>query len=164
MAKGRKTKPQNLKLLQGTSRADRVNKNAPKQDEDSLLPPHWLPEDCYTYFDVVKNRVSVYALDSASWTEAAALIAMRITEINECTEIIKEEGRTYISETIINGDGDEIINKKMIKGHPAVGQRNEAMRHLQSLLSEFGLTPASISKVSSINNKDSEDNPWNQFG
>ena len=54
--------------------------------------------------------------------------------------------------------------KVMVKGHPAVGQRNEAMRHLQSLLAEFGLTPASISKVSVTKKEEDKNDFAKAFG
>jgi phage terminase small subunit len=53
----------------------------------------------------------------------------------------------------------------MIKGHQAVSQRNEAMHHLQSLLSEFGLTAASILKVAGLREgTEKSADPVEQFG
>jgi P27 family predicted phage terminase small subunit len=73
-------------------------------------------------------------------TEALLMAAKRLAEIVELSEVLQEEGRII-----------ESFNPKtqqtMSRSHPGVGQLNEAMRHLQSLLSEFGLTPAARSKV-----------------
>jgi P27 family predicted phage terminase small subunit len=161
MAQGRKKKPDSMKVVQGTFRSDRANPDAPNQDGDGLTVPEWLPEDCVAHFLTIRDRISVYNLDSASWTEAAAMIAMRVAEIEACNEIIANEGRTYRSETATKGGQVKV----MIKGHPAVSQRSEAMRHLQSLLSEFGLTPAAISKVSANGGGGNEEaDPWENFG
>ncbi len=168
---GRKRKPDHLKILEGTFRSDRANPDAPKAAKEGMQCPPWLPAECLEHFLTIKKRLGVYKLDSASWIEAAALIAMRIQEIEECNLTIEKEGRTYrsetVGETIIDAETGEprAMIKVMVKGHPAVAQKNEAMRHLQSLLSEFGLTPASIAKVGATPGKggDKKD-PWEEFG
>lgn len=152
MAKGRKNKPDNLKVLQGTFRKDRSNPDKPNSDEGELMAPDWLPKDCREYFETVKSRLAVYDMDSASWTETVCLIAMRIHEIKLCNEDIEIYGLTYTSD------------KGGIHGNPCVAQRSEAMRHLQSLCAEFGLTPASICKVGNTSGKKKAKNPWEAFG
>lgn len=155
MTRGRKAKPEHLKLLAGTNRKSPTAKNAPTASKDGLLPPEWLPEDCHTWFWIIRDRISVFKLDSSSFTEAVAMIAMRIHDIEDCSAIIAKEGRTYLT---LSTTGE-----RLAKGHPAVGQRNEAMRHLQSLLSEFGLTPSSISKVGVVQGEQKEKDPWSKF-
>lgn len=167
---GRKRKPDRAKILEGTFRKDRANPAAPDEDQAGMVVPPWLPADALEHFLTVKERLAVYKLDSASWTEAAALIAMRINEIEICSRVIEAEGRTYTSETamdkpVIGTDGEPYFPvKRMIKGHPIVNQKNEAMRHLQSLLSEFGLTPAAIAKVGKKDGDSSQKDPWESFG
>ena len=156
MAQGRKKKPDQLKVIQGTFRSDRCNKNAPKPKSSGMEIPGWLPSDCHEYFKTVKERIGAFKIDSESWTEAAAMIAMRMREVVDCTDIIREEGRTYRSEKT-EKDGSVTV---LIKGHPAVSQRSEAMRHLQSLFSEFGLTPSAISKVKSGKSEADPTDPW----
>jgi P27 family predicted phage terminase small subunit len=166
---GRKRKPDQFKVLEGTFRKDRANPDTPASDKKGMEAPPWLPADCLEHFLTVKERISVYKLDSASWTEAAALIAMRINEIEVCNRVIEQEGRTYKSETgsetIIDpktGEAKTLI-KVMVKGHPIVAQKNEAMRHLQSLLSDFGLTPSAIGKVGSSGEGKKGSDPWGEF-
>jgi P27 family predicted phage terminase small subunit len=155
MGKGRKPKNDRTKIIKGTFRPCRANKNAPDEDKNGMVAPSWLPADCLDHFQRVKKLVGVFNLDSASWTEAAAMIAMRIHEIETCNRVIEQEGRTY--ETI-STSGD-----KLFKGHPIVSQKNEAMRHLQSLLSEFGLTPAAIRRVGGGDGKTKKKDPWAEF-
>lgn len=170
MARGRKKKPDKFKVLEGTFRADRANPFTPGEDSAGMMVPPWLPVDALEHFITIKDRLAVYKLDSASWTEAAALIAMRINEIEVCNRVIETEGRTYTSETImekpvIGTDGEPYYPvKRMVKGHPIVAQKNEAMRHLQSLLSEFGLTPAAIAKVGKKDGDTGKKDPWESFG
>jgi P27 family predicted phage terminase small subunit len=67
------------------------------------------------------------------------------------TAIIEDTGRTYEQA----GEDGAV---KMIRARPEVAMRNEAMRHAQSLLSEFGLSPSARSKVSA--GKPAEENPF----
>jgi P27 family predicted phage terminase small subunit len=68
-----------------------------------------------------------------------------------CTAFIEDNGRTYERR-------DETGALIMARARPEVGMRSEAMRHAQSLLSEFGLTPSARSKVSA--GQLAEDNPF----
>jgi P27 family predicted phage terminase small subunit len=68
------------------------------------------------------------------------------------TAIIEDVGRTYEQR---DPETDEV---RMIRARPEVAMRNEAMRHAQALLSEFGLSPSARSKVSA--GKPAEANPF----
>lgn len=140
MGKGRKKTPEPLKLLRGTSRKDRQNADAPDAVPESMRAPSWLPRGAVEHFGVLRARVEALGLDSATYTEALAIAAQRVYEIERLNAQIEAEGDTYKT---IGVSGAECL-----KGHPGVAQRSEAMRHLQSILAEFGLTPASIQKVS----------------
>jgi P27 family predicted phage terminase small subunit len=99
------------------------------------------------HFAVLRERIAGLGIASKTDTEALALAASRMAEIEECDEIIREHGRVILEEN------------KMPRATPAVAQRNEAMRHLQSLLAEFGLTPAARSKVTAPK-KEQNANPF----
>lgn len=68
-----------------------------------------------------------------------ALLASRLEEIEICTAVIEDLGRVY--QTV------STTGATMHRARPKVGMRNEAMRHAQALLAEFGLSPAARSKV-----------------
>jgi P27 family predicted phage terminase small subunit len=152
MSKGRKNEPQQKKVLKGTFRHDRANPQSPEPEPDAPKSPTWLPQEAGEYFGILKERLDALNLASRSHTEMMALAAQRLAEIDQLNQQIREEGHTYKT---TNTQGDVSY-----KPNPAVGQRNEAMRHLQSLLAEFGLSPASINKVSSPSNN----NSGNKFG
>ncbi len=84
---------------------------------------------------------------------ALALLAMRLVEVERSSAVIRIHGTTYQTKT---KQGD-----LMWRARPEVAMRNEAMRHAQSLLNEFGLTPAARSRVSAKSNDD--DNPFGVF-
>ena len=142
----RKRTPDALKIVAGTARPDRMNPDAPQAASGVSDPPEWLSEGAAERF----NQLSAIALDLgiASPVDqcAQALLASRLDEIERLTAIIEDGGHTFLTET------------GMVRARPEVGMRNEAMRHAQSLLCEFGLTPATRSKVSAA--KSQTENPF----
>ena len=135
MGKGRKPTSDHLKLVKGTLRKERINHDAPVADIDSPRPPAWLSRRGVEHFAVLRERITGLSIASKTDTESLALAAMRMAEIEECTALIEEHGRVMIE------------TGRPPRANPAVAQRNEAMRHLQSLLAEFGLTPSARSKI-----------------
>lgn len=104
-----------------------------------MTAPESLSEAARVHFAALKESVAQLGLDSATFTETLALAAMRLEEIDQCDAIIAEHGR--IIETTTEA------GSLFLRPNPAVTMRNEAMRHLQSLLAEFGLTPTSAARV-----------------
>lgn len=140
MAKGRKAIPDKLKLVKGTARVDRINPAAPEPARDGLAAPAMLPEAALPHFETLVARLKGLGLNSASFTEAVTMAAMRMAEIEYCSQVIKDnEGPSYETHTVQGG--------RMVRAFPEVAMRSEAMRHLHSLLAEMGLTPAAIGKV-----------------
>lgn len=105
-----------------------------------MTAPENLSEAARAHFSTLKESVAQLGLDSATYTEALALAAMRMEEIDQCDLLITEHGRIIVT-TKENGE-------PLLRANPAVTMRNEAMRHLQSLLAEFGLTPTAATRVS----------------
>ena len=160
MGKGRKKTPDNIKIIRGTFRDDRANKNVPTPDNDVARSPSWLPVEAREYFGVLKERLDGINLASRTYTEMLAMAAQRLAEIEHLNKIIFKEGQTYIS-TKLDKNGEPVVD--MVKPHPAVAQRSEAMRHLQSLLSEFGLSPAAVGKVSVSDASKKTENPYKKY-
>jgi P27 family predicted phage terminase small subunit len=136
--KGRKQLPQSVKKLKGTAKPCRTNQEAP--DPSVVLPeaPGWLTGELeHVAFDILLGRISDMNVASATDTEMLAMAAKRLAEVWECDAVIQSMGRV-----IAVGEG--------WRSNPAVGQKNEAMRHLHALLGEFGLSPATRQKVSTI--------------
>lgn len=104
-----------------------------------MTAPKTLSDAAHVHFAVLKAQVAEMGLDSATFTELLALAAERMEEIDECNAIIAEYGR--IIETTTEA------GSVLLRANPAVTMRNEAMRHLQSLLAEFGLTPTSAARI-----------------
>ena len=153
---GRKRIPDHLKIVAGTAQPCRMNPDAPLAASDLPVPPEWLSAWAAEIFAGLVSIIGDMGIASASDTAALALAASRLEEVEICTAVIEDGGRTFVSSAEYDSEGR--VTSQQIKGHPAVAQRSEAMRHAQSLLGEFGLTPAARSKVS-VNRKP-EANPF----
>jgi P27 family predicted phage terminase small subunit len=153
---GRKKIPDHLKVVAVTDRPDRMNPNAPKAAVSLPDAPEWLSARAAEIFEQLVSVISPMGIGSSSDAAMLALAASRLEEVEICTALIEDGGRTFVSNVTYDDEGR--ILSQQIKGHPAVAQRSEAMRHAQSLLAEFGLSPAARSKVS-VNTPD-EDNPF----
>jgi len=145
-----KRKPDALKVVSGTARPDRMNADAPPANVGVAVAPEWLSERAEEIFFKLSATLLGMGIASPDDQAALAMLASRLEEIEICTGIIEDLGRTY-STTATSGD-------KLERARPEVAMRNEAMRHAQSLLSDFGLNPSARSKVSA--GKPSEMNPF----
>ena len=132
-------KPDPLKVIEGTFRNDRANPEAPTPADELPVAPAHLTNLETDQFNMIVDRLEPMGVASSTDVEAIALVAKRLAEVIICSENITQEGMVI--------DTVNIRGERMLRGNPAVAQRSEAMRHLQSLLSEFGLTPAARTKV-----------------
>lgn len=148
---GRKRKPDHLKVVSGTAEKRRMNDEAPAANPGTAVAPGWLSERAVEIFDQISATLDGMGIASPDDMHALALLASRLEEVERMNEAIGSLGETY--EQL-----DEYGNVKMVRARPEVGIKNEAMRHAQSLLAEFGLTPAARSKVSA--GKPADVNPF----
>lgn len=138
---GRKRKPDALKQLAGTAQPCRMNPDAPTAREGEAEAPEWLSERAAAIFGDLTAIIGGMGIASPDDTAMLAMLASRLEEVETCTAVIEDLGRIYISESKTG---------TMVRARPEVAMRNEAMRHAQSLLVEFGLSPAARSKVSAV--------------
>ena len=139
MAKGRKKLPDQLKVISGTFQKCRSSKSGERQNDAPMEAPEGLSEGALRHFETLRGRIAQLGLDSSTYTEVLTLAAMRLEEIDVCNHAINDHGALIMAKTVTGGE--------LLRANPAVSMRNEAMRHLQSLLAEFGLSPSSIGKV-----------------
>lgn len=136
---GRKPIPDALKRLTGTAQPCRMNPGAPEAGKARPAPPVWLTDRAIVIFEGYVAVLDEIGLASASDAAMLALLAHRSAEVEELSDVILAEGRTYQT---VGPSG------LMHRTRPEVGQLRDAMRHVQALLSEFGLSPAARSRVS----------------
>lgn len=149
MTAGRKAlPPQTAKILNFPGKR-KPRKDLPKTANDLPSAPDYLNKRATELFGRLAARLDQQKLASSSHTEMLALLASRLEEVESLSKVLQEGGRTY--ETT-NTQGDICF-----KARPEVAMKNEAMRHAQSLLAEFGLSPAAVNKVSARSGDEEED-------
>ena len=142
--KGRKTIPIGIKKVKGTLKKHRV-KNVPDPSDKKPTPPAWLNKRAKQIFWHMLTRLDDIGLASATHTEALATLCSRMEEVERFDKVLNDEGYYY--------DAKNSLGFEVKKEHPAAKLREKAIRHVHSLLTEFGLTPASIQKVGSGKSK-----------
>lgn len=152
--KGRKRKPDHLKVVAGTDQRCRVNDAAPAAPKSLPQPSDWLSTRATEIFHGLVATLDEMGIASSADTAVIAMAASRLEEVEITTALVEDNGRTY---TTVNESGAE-----MVRARPEVAQRSDAMKHAQSLLGEMGLTPAARSKVSVT--KRNEENPFKALG
>ena len=145
-------KPTNLKIIQGTFRKDRATPNEPKPNINIPSPPDHLSKEALIEWDRITPIL--YNLGLLSDLDMVALAAY-----------CQAYGRWTQAEMELKGSGIIIKtqNGNVIQ-NPLVGIANQAMLQTHKFLVEFGLTPASRSKVSANKQDDKKADPWGAFG
>jgi len=137
---GRPRKPSALKVLQGTQRKDRVNKNEPKPPAIKTPVPDYLSEigkQAYAEFMEILHQMQIFTVADAPNLQQ---LVETWAEWRELNELVKKNGFTI---TQITAAGEP-----MVRPNPEVMMRSDASKRLRNLLTDFGMTPASRSKVS----------------
>lgn len=149
--KGRKRLPTALKKLNGTYRPDRENGQEPQ-------PESGLPS-CPERF---KGRV-----EEKHWHEYGQnLVAMNVMTIadSHALELLCEVRADYDAiREVIGRDGMTLEVDGVLKRHPLHRAETQAVNQLLALLTTFGLTPSSRSRVSIADNTPAKENPFTRF-
>ena len=142
--------PTALKLLKGTHQSCRDAADAPPPNLPRHIPapPEYLNFRAAEIFRQLAFHLTGMKILNVEDVPMLGLLASRLQEVEEHTDTIESEGYTYLHP-----------KSGMWKARPEVAMRNESMRHAQSLLIEFGLSPAARSRVSASLG-DKPDNPF----
>ena len=139
MGKGRRPVPDSLKMIRGTFRKDRVNKNSPN-------PALVCPKPSKSLNDKerkVWNELAPMLYDVGVLTEmdvvALTLLCRDIAMYQDCVSIVKKEGR--VIEMV--GSQGQIVRKV----NPCYTIQRQLTNDVLQKLREFGMTPASRVKT-----------------
>ena len=133
---GRKVLPIEIKKAKGTYQACR-DKGTPETSDKRPIPPSWLTPRAKQIFHLLTKRLGTRA--SATYTEVQALCASRMHEVEMFDKVLNKASYVFMT---VDSFGNDVI-----KARPEVSMRKEAMRHVQSLLAELGLTMTSAHKI-----------------
>ncbi len=143
---GRKVIPISEKMERGTFRPHR-EKDTPTPTDKRPSPPTWLTPAAKSIFRILIKRISNITIASQDHTDGIAVLASRLEEVQRLDKYLNQVGYTYEQKAWVGrGDNAHEITTA-IRPRPEVNQRDKAMRHLHSLLLDYGLTPSSLSRV-----------------
>ncbi len=131
-----------------------------------LHAPAELSKRASEIFGLIVARAESIGTASIAFTETFADLAREMEHIEKLDEHIREYGAVYAKIELIDvpGENGKTVTKaqKLWKANPAVAQRAEAFRPVQSLRAEIGLSPLAIEKASKCSSKNApeEDDPW----
>jgi P27 family predicted phage terminase small subunit len=148
MAAGRKPKPTNLKLIQGTYRQDRARPFEPKPRITIPPCPKFLQGEAQKQFKETAKKLARIGLMTELDDMALSMLCQGWQEYLEATEQVRKSGILVKSP-----NGFPVLN-------PYLTVANQALKKVRSLLAEFGMTPGSRSRINAAVADDESDNEW----
>ena len=159
--RGRKKKPTNLKLLDGTYRKDRENEDEPIPETTIPSPPPGLSKRAKEEWERASVELEVLGLISEVSMAGLAVYCEAYATFIEVTEIlnkIEEDGTALDKYLTITSNANVIQN-------PLIGIKNHASKIMREFMVEFGMTPSSAGRVLvSKKKKKKDENPFSQLG
>lgn len=147
--KGRKPKPTNIKVLEGEKRKSRINRNEPKPGPGRPTCPDHLNDDARAEWDRIVPELEIMGLLSRVDRTELAMYCQAYARWLDAEKSLNEKGYLYRTE---NGN---------ITTSPMLWVANKAMEQCHKFLTEFGMTPASRSRINV--GKASDDDGWNKL-
>ena len=128
-----------LRLVKGNPSKRAINKNEPKPPSGvPPIPKHFDKRGKY-WFKRMGEELDAVGVMSTLDAKALELLVEAYTEYRHHCEVLDEEGYTYQT--------GSATGEKIVKAHPAAAMKADAWKRIRAMLSEFGMTPASRSKV-----------------
>lgn len=147
-----------MKVLEGTLRKDRTNPNEPEPKALKLAPPPTITLNVHGMKEWERTTRELIALQVLANTDISSLSSMcyefgefvecgiRIKEVHEIDDHLSGLSRDeFTPEQVI-----EIMQIKYLAGKNLEKLRKEHLEAYCKLAQQFGLTPASRSKVSTV--------------
>lgn len=149
---GRPRKPTRLKIIQGTYRADRAGLNEPDPEPVAPKCPTFLKGQARREWKRISEHLEGLGLLTQIDLAALASYCLAWETLIESDKVIRAEGRTILTP---NGSTQQ---------HPELSIRNRAMDQVRMFLTEFGMSPASRTRIN-LPPKDLDiNNPFAQLG
>ncbi len=137
--RGRPPVPSKLKVLRGTDQPCRMNKREPKAEPGAPVCPAWLSPKAKRAWKELVGILGGMDILSKADRRAMELLCDAYAEYRDARAVVAKQGATYEAETVAGG--------VMIRPRPEVAIAADAWRRVKGMLTEFGLTPASRSRV-----------------
>lgn len=149
---GRRPLPTKLKIIKGTSRKSRENKNEPKPEQLTKMdPPDDLSErESKVWRGVVESLSACGLFTEVDVNALKNYVRAQARADDACEQIAK-------TSLIIKTSNGNIVQ------NPLIGVANRAMEISNRLAVEFGMTPSSRSRIKVNMPEEKPANPFDEF-
>jgi P27 family predicted phage terminase small subunit len=148
--------PTHLRLVRGNPSKRPINKDEPKPATGVPPTPKHFDKQAKYWFKRMAEELDAIGVLTQLDTRALEMLVEVYTEYRHHCETLDREGYTYAVYSEEDRDEGKEREIRMIKPHPASMMKADAWKRLRAMLAEFGMTPASRSKVS-VKNADEVD-------
>ncbi|HMB90134.1 MAG TPA: phage terminase small subunit P27 family [Rhodothermales bacterium] len=149
--RGPRPKPTSLKVIQGTYRKDRASANEPAPEPVAPKCPTFLKGEARREWKRISAELVKLKLLAEIDRAALAAYCSNWETFVLADKIIREKGLTCLTP---NGHEQQ---------RPEIAIRNKAFQQMRNFLSEFGMTPASRSRISVPEERLDLNNPFAQL-
>ncbi|MDQ9130319.1 phage terminase small subunit P27 family [Serratia fonticola] len=139
--------PAHLRLVRGNPSKRAINKNEPKPPSGVPPTPKHFDKQGKYWFKRMAEELDALGVMSQLDGRALELLVEAYTEYRHHCDTLDREGYTYAVYSEDDGDERKDREIRMIKPHPAAMMKADAWKRIRAMLAEFGMTPASRSKV-----------------
>lgn len=142
--------PTHLRLVRGNPSKRAINKNEPKPPSGAPPTPKHFDKQGKYWFKRMAEELDALGVMSQLDGRALELLVEAYTEYRHHCDTLEREGYTYAVYSEDDGDERKEREIRMIKPHPASMMKADAWKRIRAMLAEFGMTPASRSKVNAM--------------
>ena len=139
---GRTPEPTHLKLLKGNPGKRAINTTEPAPRRGVPRCPAHLPARAKVLWKSLGRELDRMGVLTMADGLAFEMLCDAYAVYREAREVIAAQGATYLSGTEVGG--------MMVRARPEVAIAADAWRRTSSMLTAFGLSPASRTKVSVV--------------
>lgn len=127
--------PTALKVFKNTARKDQLNEFEPMPDSDKIIPPNNLSDIARENWDLVVEQLTLAGIMTNLDNQALALYCEAYARWTEANDKIREHGM------VIKAPSGYPVQS------PYLSISNKAFEQMRAMLSEFGMTPSSRSRI-----------------
>lgn len=149
--RGRKPVPSHLKVLRGTDQPCRMNPDEPKPEPSEMTAPPGLSPAALKEWDRVKKVLAESGIVSVLDTNALAAYCEMYAIWASAIKHLQREGMVVSSKR-----GEPMRN-------PYLKIANDAHDRMVKMLTEFGMTPSSRTRVSATKKQEKPDDKWGKY-
>lgn len=137
---GRPPKPTAIKIMEGNRGHRPLNDNEPICIRGEIIKPDFLDELAGKAWDSMVDNMQKMNLLSLADLDAMSMYCTLFSRWLQAERVIREQGMVF---DIMDNQG----NFKYSQQRPEVGIANQCIKQMTLLASQFGMTPASRSKL-----------------